>query len=132
MRRERFTKHDGATLGYTLLGGDTAPRTLICHPGGPGMSGAYFGDMCGLGSDDLRVVLSIREAPEPRIHPRRRYELEDYAADLEQLREQLGVERFDYLGHSHGGFVGMTYALEHPIASIALSWRARRRVSATR
>jgi proline iminopeptidase len=115
VRREQLTKADGATLGYALLGSDTAPRTLICHPGGPGMSGAYFGDMCGLGSDQMRVVLlDPRGSGASDPPPDGSYELADYAADLEQLREELGVERFDYLGHSHGGFVGMTYALEHP------------------
>ena len=92
---------------------DSAPRTLVCHPGGPGMSGAYFGDMCGLGSEDLRVVLLDPRGTGTSDPPADgRYELEDYAADLEELREELGLERFDYLGHSHGGFVGMTYALE--------------------
>jgi pimeloyl-ACP methyl ester carboxylesterase len=115
MRRRQLTKRDGAALGYTVLGSDAAPRTLVCHPGGPGMSGAYFGDMCGLGSEDLRVVLLDPRGTGSSDPPADgRYELADYAADLEELRQQLGLERFDYLGHSHGGFVGMTYALEQP------------------
>ena len=95
VRREQFTKADGATLGYTLLGSDTAPRTLICHPGGPGMPGAYFGDMCGLGlrrpagraarpsglgSLGIRPPMGVTSSP-------------TIAADLERLREQLGLER---------------------------------------
>lgn len=46
--------------------------------------------------------------------PDGRYELDGYAADLDALRAHLGLERFDLLGHSHGGFVGLTYALAHP------------------
>jgi pimeloyl-ACP methyl ester carboxylesterase len=45
-----------------------------------------------------------------------RYELADYAADLEELRLHLGLEQFDLLGHSHGGFVGLIYATSFPNA----------------
>jgi proline iminopeptidase len=34
--------------------------------------------------------------------------------DLEALREHLGIGRFALLGHSHGGFTAMNYALRHP------------------
>jgi proline iminopeptidase len=42
------------------------------------------------------------------------YELGEYAADLEVLREHLGLERLDVLGHSHGGFVAITWAAANP------------------
>src|SRR4051812_13090226 len=112
---ERFPREKGTVLAYSTLGNASAPRTLVCHSGGPGMSADYFGDMCGLGTERLRVVL---------LHPRGtgasskpgtgRYELEDYAADLNALRRHLGLERIDLLGHSHGGFVSMVYALTYP------------------
>jgi proline iminopeptidase len=35
-------------------------------------------------------------------------------SDLEELREGLGIDRFDLLGHSHGGFVAVQYAATHP------------------
>ena len=57
MSAQTFTKSDGATLGYLELGEAGAPRTLVCHPGGPGMSGACFGDLCGLPSERVRLVL---------------------------------------------------------------------------
>lgn len=34
--------------------------------------------------------------------------------DLEQLREELGLEDLVLLGHSHGGVVAMGYAVRHP------------------
>jgi proline iminopeptidase len=110
-----FTKLDGAQLGYVELGDEGAPRTLICHPGGPGMSGAYFGDLCGLPSGRLRVVLlDPRGAGSSSPPVDGRYQLDDYAADLDELREHLGLERIDLLGHSHGGFVAIAYALSYP------------------
>lgn len=116
MRTERVTTPDGATLSYaTLGGGSPTAATLVCHPGGPGMSGAYFGGLCGLACERLRVVLLNPRgtgASSPPVDGR--YELEDYAADIDALRAHLELERIDLLGHSHGGFVGMTYALGFP------------------
>ena len=112
---EAFVKRDGATLSYSTLGAGRAARTLVCHPGGPGMSAAYFGDLCGLGSEHLRVVLLNPRGTGGSSAPvDGRYELEAYAADLDALREHLGLDRFDLLGHSHGGFVSMVYALSYP------------------
>lgn len=34
--------------------------------------------------------------------------------DLEMLRIEVGFERFVLLGHSHGGFASMAYAIRHP------------------
>jgi proline iminopeptidase len=44
----------------------------------------------------------------------RAYLIEDYAADVEQLRLHLGLEQLDLLGHSHGGVVAIDYAAEYP------------------
>ena len=42
------------------------------------------------------------------------YDLEDYAADIEAVREHLGLRRLDLLGHSHGGFVAMAWGGAYP------------------
>ena len=73
--------------------------------------------MCGLGSGRLRVVLldprgtgALRTARRAAATSSR-----EYAGDLDALRSaNSGLERIDLLGHSHGGFVGMTYALAYP------------------
>lgn len=44
----------------------------------------------------------------------RAYEVEDYSNDVEELREHLGLERINLLGHSHGGMVAMDYAARFP------------------
>jgi proline iminopeptidase len=41
------------------------------------------------------------------------YSLDDYAADIEALREHLGLERVGLLGFSHGGMVAMRHAAQH-------------------
>jgi proline iminopeptidase len=52
------------------------------------------------------------------------YQIDDYVADLEELRVHLGQERMLLLGHSHGGIVAMAYAAQH-------SGRVRRLVLAS-
>src|SRR5262249_8605869 len=47
----------------------------------------------------------------PQAHT---YRQEEYLEDLEELRAELGLEWFDLLGHSHGGFVATAYAAAHP------------------
>jgi proline iminopeptidase len=42
------------------------------------------------------------------------FELADYAADVEAIREALDVEQIHVLGHSFGGLVAMAYAVGYP------------------
>ena len=87
---------------------------LVCHCGGPGFSGATLGDLGGLVESFELVILDPRgtgETPRPIDGS---YRQEDYIADLEELRAHLGLEQVDLLGHSHGGFVAMSYAAAYP------------------
>jgi pimeloyl-ACP methyl ester carboxylesterase len=99
-------------LSWRELG--TGPP-LLCHPGGPGFSALYFGELPELTAERTLVLLDPRgTGGSERPADPSAYALEDYAADVEALREQLGLERVDLLGHSHGGFVAMTWAGTHP------------------
>jgi pimeloyl-ACP methyl ester carboxylesterase len=59
-------------------------------------------------------------APDHRGHgesawdPEARYTTSSYLADLEQVVDHLGLGRFDLVGHSLGGRVGLFYAAAHP------------------
>jgi proline iminopeptidase len=44
----------------------------------------------------------------------RAYAIEDYSKDVDELREYLGLERINLLGHSHGGVVAIDYAARFP------------------
>jgi pimeloyl-ACP methyl ester carboxylesterase len=88
---------------------------LVCHPGGPGFSSRYFGDLGGLGAHFTLVMLNPRGSEgSDRPADRRAYETSDYVSDLEELRAHLGLERMLLLGHSHGGVVAAAYAAAHP------------------
>jgi pimeloyl-ACP methyl ester carboxylesterase len=107
-----FTTADGRTLTYRRLG---EGPSLVCHPGGPGFSSLYFGDLAGLGERLSLVLLNPRGTDHSdRPSDPRAYDIADYVADLDELRAYLGLERMDLLGHSHGGVVAIAYAATHP------------------
>ncbi len=103
-----FTTPDGLTLSYERRG---SGPLLVCHPGGPGGSAAEFRDFAGL--DDTFELLFLSPRGSHGSDPADDYALASYVADLEALREHLGVEQLDLLGFSHGGIVVMAYAAAH-------------------
>ncbi len=109
---ESFRTADGRTLAYRREG---AGPVLICHPGGPGFSSRYFGDLAGLGESFTLILLDPRGTG-GSDHPAdaRAYDTEDYVGDVEELRAHLELERMPLLGHSHGGVVAAAYAAAHP------------------
>jgi proline iminopeptidase len=86
--------------------------TLVCHPGGPGFSASSLTDLGGLADSFELVLLDPRGTGGTAHAPT--YRQEEYVEDLEELRAALGLEQFDLLGHSHGGFVAVAYAAAHP------------------
>jgi proline-specific peptidase len=107
-----FTSRDGRKLTYRKLGHGPV---LVCHPGGPGFSATYFGDLAALWEQFTLIMLNPRgTGGSDRPADRRAYTIDDYVGDVEDLRQHLGLERMVLLGHSHGGVVAMAYAAEHP------------------
>ncbi|HEY3462712.1 MAG TPA: alpha/beta hydrolase [Gaiellaceae bacterium] len=105
---EIFATPEGLTLSYERRG---SGPLLVCHPGGPGGSAAEFRDFAGLDDTFELVLLSPRGSH--GSDPADDYALSSYVADVEALREHLGVEQLDLLGFSHGGIVAMAYAAAH-------------------
>lgn len=103
---------DGRSLSYEVRGDGDA---LVSHPGGPGFSGAYLGDLGGL--DRVRAIVALDPRGTGRSDPPRSadsYQLDAYVADLERVREHLRLDQIDLLGHSHGALVVVKYAAEYP------------------
>jgi proline iminopeptidase len=108
----RVAGHDDVTLHYRITG---SGPPLIAHPGGPGTSTDFFGDLAGL--DDVATIIWLdprgtgtSTAPgDPDA-----YRLEHYAADIEALCDALGLARVALLGFSHGGMVAMRHAIDFP------------------
>ena len=107
----KLTTSDGRKLTYRRMG--TGP-VLVCHPGGPGFSSSYFADLAGMWERFSLVMLNPRgTGGSERPKDPRAYQLDDYVADVEELRGHLGQEQLLLLGHSHGGVVAEAYAATH-------------------
>jgi proline-specific peptidase len=108
----QLTTADGRTLAYRRLG---SGPTLVCHPGGPGFSSLYLSDLGGLDAELELVLLDPRgTGGSDPARDANAYEIDDYADDLEELREHLGLEQMQLLGHSHGGVAAVAYAARYP------------------
>ncbi|GIM85294.1 alpha/beta fold hydrolase [Winogradskya consettensis] len=101
---------DGVRQVYHVAG---SGPVCVAHSGGPGLLWAY------LRSPELErhftmvYVEPVGTGESGRL-PDGGYSLAIYVQFLAALIDQLGVERVYLLGHSAGGFVAQTYALEHP------------------
>jgi pimeloyl-ACP methyl ester carboxylesterase len=103
---------DGRALAYERVG---EGPLLVCHPGGPGLSSRYLTDLGGLADRFTLVELDPRgTGGSTRPDDPGAYRIEDYVADVEELRAHLGLERMLLLGYSHGGVVALAYAAAHP------------------
>jgi pimeloyl-ACP methyl ester carboxylesterase len=108
----KFNTKEGRKLTYRKMG--TGP-VLVCHPGGPGFSSAELGDLAGLWERFTLIMLNPRgTASSDRPADLLAYTIDDYVADLDELREHLGLEQMNLMGFSHGGVVAQAYAAKHP------------------
>jgi len=113
---------NGNELEVEVFGADDAP-VLIAHHGAPGLgSRAETRTTFSPFADTFRVIVFDARGSgesggtEPYTH-------EQWAADVEGLRQWAGVERFVMAGGSYGGFISMEYAIRHPHRVSALVLR---------
>ncbi|AZM58120.1 alpha/beta hydrolase [Streptomyces sp. WAC 01529] len=107
-----FSAYDGTQLAYHEKG-DGAP--LLCVPGGPMRASVYLGDLGGLTAHRRLILLDLRgtgdsAAPDDTST----YRCDRQTDDVEALREHLGLDQVDVLGHSAGGDLATLYAARHP------------------
>jgi proline iminopeptidase len=115
---------DGARIWYRVEGPAGAPMLVYLH-GGPGYNSYDFEQSAGprLARQFRMVYVDQRgcgrSAGGPAQLP---LGMEPTLADLEALREELGVARWTLIGHSFGGVVAVEYLRTHPerIASLVL------------
>jgi proline iminopeptidase len=117
-----FVEINGNKLAVEVLGPEDGP-VLIAHHGAPGLGSraeprASFGAL----ADTFRVVVfDARGSGESEGKPP--FTHEQWAADVEGLRQWIGAERFVMAGGSYGGFIAMEYAIRHPARLSALVLR---------
>ena len=107
-----FSAADGTLLAYHETGtGDP----LICLPGGPMQASECLDDLGGLTAHRSLVMLDLRgtgQSDEP-VDPTS-YRCDRQVDDVEALRQHLGLDQIDLLGHSAGGSLAVLYAARHP------------------
>lgn len=107
-----FISYDGTEISYRVLGDGPA---LVCLAGGPGRDAGYLGDLGGLDADRSLVVPDSRGTGEtPPAEDPAAYAFPGLAADVEALREHLGLERIALLAHDAAAATAQAYAAEHP------------------
>lgn len=106
------TSADGTPIAYFLRGeraGGTVPLVVIS--GGPGSNHRYM--RVGGAMDELartrQVVMFDQRGTGASGPAGDAPKLADWAADVEAIRQALGSEQIDLLGHSFGGMVAMAY-----------------------
>jgi proline iminopeptidase len=104
---------NGNDLVVEILGEENSP-TIIAHHGAPGLgSRAEPRTSFGRLADTYRVVVfdargsGESEGKEPFTH-------EQWARDVEEIRQYLGVDQIIMAGGSYGGFISLEYAVRYP------------------
>jgi len=111
-----LTNH-GARIWYEVRG-RASGRPLVMVNGGPGFDHTYV--LCSDAWDKIaqrRRVVFYDQRGNGRSGALAKDEsctLADQISDLDALREKLGADRIDLLGHSWGGYLVMAYAARHP------------------
>ncbi|BDZ46858.1 alpha/beta fold hydrolase [Naasia aerilata] len=104
---------NGNELAVEVLGPEGAP-VILTHHGAPGLgSRAEPRNSFGRLADEYRVVVfDARGSGESEGSGELSHE--QWAADLDALREWIGAEKVVMAGGSYGGFMSMEYATRYP------------------
>ena len=101
---------DGVKVTYHVAG--SGPVCLV-HSGGPGIHYDYL-RMPQLEEHLTMVYIEPVGTGNSGLLPDGDYSMAKYAYFADQLVQHLGEEKVFFLGHSHGGFVALQFALDYP------------------
>lgn len=111
--RQGLLSLDDARLFYEVVG--SGDPIIVVH-GGPGLDHSYLQPGLNVLAQrntlvyyDQRGTGRSSAALEPGV-----INLDRFVEDIEALRETLGYERIDVLGHSFGALIALEYAMRHP------------------
>ena len=101
---------DGASLHYEAHG--SGPPLLLVT----GLSGtaAFWAQHVEALADHFTLILHDHRGTGRSSHSQIDYSVDQMADDALQLIDYLGFDKVDFAGHSTGGAIGQTLALDHP------------------
>ncbi|HEY2392131.1 MAG TPA: alpha/beta hydrolase [Candidatus Angelobacter sp.] len=114
-------------IAYETYGTQDTALPIIAVNGGPGLSHAYMvqNDLWQrIGKNRLVVLYDQRgTGASKRVQAGASQSMDAQVADLDAVRQALGLNKFALLGDSYGGLVVMAYAAAHPehVAKLILS-----------
>ena len=112
MRNIPEIKVNGINLYYKKRG--KGNPIYVLH-GGPGLDHRYFGSsLSGLENYRKLYYIDFRGHGKSSKADKKTYTLETFTNDINAMREALGHETIEILGHSMGGYVALLYALRYP------------------
>ena len=108
----KYVVVNGAKLWVVTVGkGDP----LFIIPGGPGGNHLGYRRFDSLAAQNMIVYFDgFGRGKSDTAREAKEYSLERDIEDLEGLREGLGFDQINVLGHSYGGLVAQGYALKYP------------------
>jgi proline iminopeptidase len=118
---------DQVDLGYETFGVKGSALPIIAVNGGPGLSHAYMmqNDLWqDIGKNRFVLLYDQRgTGASKRLQSGASQTMDAQVADLDAVRQSLGLTKFALLGDSYGGLVAMAYAAAHPehVAKLILS-----------
>ena len=126
---------DGARIAYYETGSAKNDVPLVVLAGGPGADHKYLkvGASFDLIAAHRRVVFFDQRGSGASAEDGPDITIETFVEDIDAVRQALGAERVDLVGHSFGGYLAMAYAVHRSVClrSMALVSSNAPRLAAT-
>lgn len=120
-REKHVTLSSGHTLWAKQFGDANATPLLALH-GGPGAGHDYLEPLTAL-ADSRPVILYDQLGCGRSGQPDDvgLWTMERFVAEIDEVRDQLGLETVHLYGHSWGGWLGLEYLLSNPSGVLSLT-----------
>ncbi|HET8648832.1 MAG TPA: proline iminopeptidase-family hydrolase, partial [Gemmatimonadales bacterium] len=113
-----LTVPGGGRIWYRVAGTGPGTPVIVIH-GGPGSTSCGLTPFTALGNDRPVILYDqLGTGRSDRPADTTYWNLPHFVAELQTLRDSLGLSRVDLLGHSWGTAVAMEYALTHPNSGV--------------
>lgn len=112
---------DGGQIWYRVTGSGHATPVILLH-GGPGFSSYYLKSLEALG-DERRVIRydQLGGGKSDPLTDTTKMTIAHFVAELDALRQHLGIDRMHVYGHSWGSILALEYYRAHANRVVSLT-----------